>query len=257
MQSRPKQHPRESAFTMVELLVVIGIISVLISILLPALNRAREAAKAVTCASNLRQIGQALTMYCQDNRDYTPRFLYLKSPDPAVTQGVTMEQMHWSGALRRYLAAAASSSAGGGSEGRRQTPLFCPSARANKDRILSWPDMSLSYMPNSAVMWSNYSSDNSTHIKWATIRFKSRQGALGETWLGTSPEWDLWEPSEPNSNIWLGEYKLRGSPVGSRGCIMPWHGGGRLSNILMADWHVEVNVDGGTGAFYRYQGPPY
>src|SRR5688500_9064386 len=64
--------PRRRAFTLVELLVVIGIIAILIGVLLPTLSRARESSRRVNCLSNLREVYTAFVLYGQANRDQVP-----------------------------------------------------------------------------------------------------------------------------------------------------------------------------------------
>ncbi len=83
---------QSKGFTLVELLVVIGIIALLISILLPSLSRARETANRVKCGSNLRQIGQAMMLYANENQGSYPR-TNMKAAVTAVLTDTTGNNM--------------------------------------------------------------------------------------------------------------------------------------------------------------------
>ena len=122
-----------AGFTLVELLVVIGIIALLISILLPSLNRARESAKSVVCLSNLRQIGTGLVLYTNGFNGSLPYGYW--NGDSAFGDVYNADQANdWSNLLLQYL----DSTAGGDSyidngikgPSNVREALHCPSANA-------------------------------------------------------------------------------------------------------------------------------
>jgi prepilin-type N-terminal cleavage/methylation domain-containing protein/prepilin-type processing-associated H-X9-DG protein len=125
-----RQSTSNRAFTLVELLVVIAIIAILIAILLPVLTRVKQQAQQTACASNLRQLGQAMTMYTGQYRFF---------PDCLIGgTGVSSSAVCWPVRLRPFL-------------GGNQRVFYCPAQDSRCQWTQDAPGTQIAFAMGSAT----------------------------------------------------------------------------------------------------------
>jgi prepilin-type processing-associated H-X9-DG protein len=226
---------RRTAFSLVELLVVIGIITVLIAILLPALQTAREAAQATQCLSNIRQLGTVLVEYVNDNNGWLPLQTIDVSnfADPANYGGTWPGGWSCLASLIPYF----------NNNANAASQLFvCPSASDTNwwGTNLPAPPSATSYLINAAVVDHKLSRiARADQIVW----LQEDRFNWDVAWLrpqpvaGTSPpqynDWCFF-----NGSFWGQEY---GNIHNTHGLLGARTGGG---NVAYLDGHADYRVNG-------------
>lgn len=210
-------------FTLIELLVVIAIIGILAAMLLPALNSARERAKTITCVSNLKQIGLAITLYADDYDNYLPQ---------AATQ---IDSLSWQDRLVKYLKQIQGVITSTDYTWRRnQHVFFCPSSNLNYIHMgPTSPDtyayrsygVSLEFMPSDTACTKLYRMGSVDQPSDKALVFD-----YNDLKPGSGPG----TPSDVNT--------VDGSAAQLAARIIPRHNKQSVVNVLWVDSHVESRI---------------
>ena len=226
MRREPEWYGRRGGFTLVELLVVIGIIALLISILIPVLGRARDQANRVACMSNIRQIGIAFRFYAADNKDWCPWAAPLSRPD------LYADWIHWrTGINNQGLASSAISQYLGGGKGFAKDMSLEKIVRCPSDRLQDRP--SFTQYPYSYSMNIYFGSDGNYPQACAgpPTRFSTTKNASEKILVAEENEVTI------NDGYWVP---------------------GVASNMTLSDWYCEwdwlsIRHDGGAREFAQKQ----
>ncbi|MBO4618509.1 MAG: prepilin-type N-terminal cleavage/methylation domain-containing protein [Victivallales bacterium] len=244
-------------FTLIELLVVIAIIAILASMLLPALSKARDKAKTISCVNKFKQIGLAEMMYAQDNNDFIAIPVYHFMPSLVIWRSYTFDTT--SGCTNPQHSKASALMFGGylgGAPIKTLTkeltrPYFqCPS-----DNVIFGGDAGNGYSAMSYLFWchdeDNAASDNNDPYNYLHKEWDSSKPGKARNRVGRD---------DPGRVIWGDAHgRCIGYITGAPGFYgRPYHSGNL--NTLHLDGHVQSNTDSneqiGTGTIWCY-GPKY
>ncbi|MBI1367028.1 MAG: prepilin-type N-terminal cleavage/methylation domain-containing protein [Planctomycetes bacterium] len=217
------------AFTLIELLVVVAIIGLLVSILLPSLAAAREQAKILVCATNLRTMLQATALYAQDNKDHAP----LHGSDPYIMisgNGPYPSPPYWDARLVQYT----------GTKTYNPKLFSCPTVRAYWQKNDSATVRT--YRMNLTVGgWDKATNTNKDEPTLSSFKFPGRTLVYTEDWsawtYNTIWAWNLRDWFDlPVAHLWT---DFTATAWGPR----PASGG---SNFSFIDGHVAFtrHIDG-------------
>jgi prepilin-type N-terminal cleavage/methylation domain-containing protein/prepilin-type processing-associated H-X9-DG protein len=144
--ARCRHGRRPSGFTLVELLVVIGIIALLISVLLPALNSARKQADRVKCLAAMQQLGQSFFLYANDNQGFWPASRHYLASGPAASAPLTGASIpagprdrRWHDAIAKYIHPKVDMNPVGTQNSTYETQMWSPQIRDGNSLLWGCP----------------------------------------------------------------------------------------------------------------------